>query len=58
MVPYYPEINNCVSNPCSNGATCQNYVNGYTCLCPIGYTGVHCEQGNYYYVIVFVFVLL
>lgn len=30
------EINECVSDPCENGGTCVDEVNGYTCLCPIG----------------------
>ena len=29
-------IDNCKSAPCQNGATCQNQVNNYTCVCPPG----------------------
>lgn len=33
----------CESNPCQNGATCNNGVNEYQCACAIGYTGNNCE---------------
>lgn len=38
-------INECQSNPCRNGATCQNIPNGigYNCYCTLGYTGALCE---------------
>ena len=29
--------------PCLNGATCTDEVNGHTCTCADGFTGVHCE---------------
>ncbi len=39
-------INECQSNPCANGATCQQVLNslGYNCYCPIGYTGTLCDR--------------
>lgn len=49
---YETVIDNCVSTPCQNGATCVNGANVYTCLCPTGYndltcsTGVKCLQQN------------
>uniref|UniRef100_A0A8C5N0K9 Uncharacterized protein n=1 Tax=Leptobrachium leishanense TaxID=445787 RepID=A0A8C5N0K9_9ANUR len=36
-------INLCHSNPCWNGATCINLVNGYSCICRNGYSGLLCE---------------
>ena len=36
-------IDECVSDPCENGATCQDEENQYSCLCAGGYTGTHCE---------------
>ncbi|XP_078664857.1 uncharacterized protein LOC144907552 [Branchiostoma floridae x Branchiostoma belcheri] len=37
------ETNECLSDPCANGATCEDVVNGYTCTCAPGYEGDHCE---------------
>jgi len=34
---------NCVSNPCSNGGTCMNGLNTFTCQCPSSYTGPTCQ---------------
>lgn len=35
-------IDNCVSLPCTNGATCVNSLNMYTCVCVPGSTGNIC----------------
>ncbi|XP_014260565.1 protein crumbs isoform X1 [Cimex lectularius] len=36
--------NECLSNPCQHGGTCQDGVNSFSCLCGrTGYTGVRCE---------------
>ena len=43
---YVVEINDCASSPCRNGATCDDAVNSYTCLCVAGYTETHCESGK------------
>ena len=40
------DIEECASNPCQNGATCEEYLLGYECICPPGYNGTHCEQGK------------
>lgn len=35
----------CKSNPCLNGATCQDEVATYTCRCAPGFNGSRCETG-------------
>ncbi|XP_063961991.1 fibropellin-1-like isoform X1 [Lytechinus pictus] len=37
------DIDECDSGPCLNGGTCNDMVNGYTCSCRPGYTGVFCQ---------------
>ena len=37
-------INECASNPCENGATCIDEINGFTCECSPGYSGTVCES--------------
>lgn len=37
------DIDECVSNPCSNG-NCTNTPGGYECSCPPDRTGVNCEN--------------
>ena len=40
------ELKECKSNPCRNGATCVDKLNGYICDCGSNkYSGVLCEQG-------------
>uniref|UniRef100_A0A9J7YF42 FAT atypical cadherin 4 n=1 Tax=Cyprinus carpio carpio TaxID=630221 RepID=A0A9J7YF42_CYPCA len=40
-------INYCECNPCFNGGSCQNRVEGYYCHCPFGVFGKHCELNSY-----------
>ena len=42
----FPDIDECLSEPCPNGGTCLDEVNGYTCTCVPWYTGGHCETGK------------
>ena len=39
------DIPECASDPCLNGATCTDLLNGYRCVCAPGYDGPTCEQG-------------
>jgi hypothetical protein len=32
--------NECSSAPCQNGGVCSNLVNGFSCSCPAGYSGL------------------
>lgn len=36
-------LDECASNPCQNGGMCNDRANSYTCSCPPGYLGQHCE---------------
>lgn len=43
---YFVDINECLSNPCVNGAECINTPGGYTCNCKEGWTGLNCANGQ------------
>ncbi|XP_048585834.1 protein jagged-1b isoform X2 [Nematostella vectensis] len=36
-------INECLSSPCKNGATCVDRVDGFKCVCDAGYQGSLCQ---------------
>jgi hypothetical protein len=37
------DINECSSNPCSNAGVCTDVVNGFTCRCTGGWSGLTCQ---------------
>ncbi|XP_022808016.1 protein jagged-1b-like isoform X2 [Stylophora pistillata] len=37
------DTEDCATNPCLNGGSCQGLVNGFKCYCPEGYFGKMCE---------------
>ena len=44
---YLVDIDECESNPCENGGTCTDAVNGYSCECAPGFTDANCQTGTY-----------
>ena len=40
------DTNDCAPNPCTNGGTCEDKVNNYTCTCPMGYAGRNCQESE------------
>ena len=41
------DIDECSSNPCENGGTCNDAVDMYTCDCAAGYNGDNCETSKF-----------
>lgn len=39
-------INECSSNPCQNGGTCTDGINGFTCACTAQWTGPLCQTAQ------------
>lgn len=47
IIPFiFPEINECLSQPCMNGGTCRDRVASYLCECEDGFSGQRCQTGN------------
>ena len=38
------DINECLSSPCTFGSTCIDGIGDFTCICPPGRSGKHCER--------------
>lgn len=38
------EVDECSPNPCQNGATCTDYLGGFSCKCVAGYHGSNCSE--------------
>lgn len=43
-IPRCEDVDECSSNPCKNGGTCTDRVNGYTCRCRDNYFGASCQD--------------
>ncbi|XP_013809535.1 coagulation factor VII isoform X2 [Apteryx mantelli] len=43
----YSDPNQCDSNPCQNGGTCDDQFQDYVCRCPKKYEGKNCEKVKY-----------
>ena len=41
------DIDNCSPNPCTNGGTCTDGVDSYTCTCVGGFAGDNCQASMY-----------
>lgn len=41
------DVDECVSNPCSNALKCIDLVNDYACECKAGWKGSHCNESEY-----------
>ena len=40
------ELDECESDPCENGGTCEDEINAYSCGCTPGYNGTNCDTGD------------
>lgn len=46
LIIFSTDINECLSDPCHNGATCSDEIDFYNCSCIPGFEGIHCENGE------------
>lgn len=40
------DVDECSSNPCANGGTCVDSVNGYLCQCAEGFADTNCSSSG------------
>lgn len=43
---FSPDIDDCVGTPCSNGGTCVDGIQDFSCTCATGFTGEFCDDGK------------
>ena len=43
---YFSDVDDCVNHACTNGGSCVDGVNSYSCSCVNGYSGDRCEKGD------------
>lgn len=54
VTAFVVDVDDCANNPCQNGGSCADLVNGYTCNCVTGYDGVNCANSMYTHMHTFV----
>ena len=42
----FPDIDDCMENPCNNNGTCIDGIASYKCECPLGFEGQDCETSK------------
>ncbi|XP_051025854.1 coagulation factor VII [Acomys russatus] len=42
----YTDEDQCASNPCQNGGTCQDHLQSYICFCLLDFEGRNCEKNK------------
>ena len=46
LLNFSVDLDDCVNHNCSNGASCIDGINSYSCNCSAGFTGLNCETGR------------